>query len=320
MSDSSLVAYGDSFVLSAILDPNVREGVVSFELRNNLYTEPVFIPWITSEEESTEDWFFEITLDGLEDEIVLTGLSPAPDDEPVVEEEQDDNTNSAGAEEAEEDNGTEGDGTGDEAVDDGNAGEDPLLDNTDESDDSNQTGEAGGDNFQAFIGENGVSLNFPAEWFITESQDGIIDLSIDAINPEVIPIPGENIFATIFSGPAADYGIASTQEVTPQAIKELLLGKVIPSGEGEDAILLTETGLEIISEKDLELSDNYLGAITRLKTPDDFGGASSNAFESIFAIVTNGENVIVMNGYTLIDEPERLDVMEQIASTMRFQE
>ena len=81
----------------------------------------------------------------------------------------------------------------------------------------------------------------------------------------------------------------------------------------------TETGLEIISQEDLEFDGGYLGSITKLKTPEGFESSGSKAFQSIFAVVTNGTDVIVMNGYTFEDEPDHLDAMEQIAKSMRLE-
>ncbi len=326
-TDSTIANYGESFVLSAVVDPNVREGVVSFEIRNSLFTEPVFIPWLSSDSPDPEIWSFDLTLDGEQEEIILSSIAQSDDTE------EDGRTTQTDSEQAENtaDNETEDETTEttdgssnpeDEGSEEDPA-EDPLLENTEETDeDGDATGreQTAAGSFQSFVGDNGVTLDFPAEWFISEQQDGIIDLSTSVINSEEIPIPGENIFATVFSGPAADYGIATGQEVTPASIKQLLLGNIIQSGIGEDAILLTETGLEVILEQDLELPDGYLGSITRLKTPDDFDTSGSNGFASLFAVVTNGTDVIVMNGYTLLEQLDQLDSMERIAESMRLVE
>lgn len=325
-TDSSIANYGESFVLSAVVDPNVREGVVSFEIRNSLFTEPVFIPWLSSDSPDSEVWSFDLTLDGEQEEIILSSIAQGNESENETDSETAENAADAGGETVEAEETPEVASTnpeGEEGDGEENPAEDPLLDNTDETD---ENGDAAGQeqtatgSFQSFVGDNGVTLDFPEEWFISEQQDGIIDLSTSPINSEEIPIPGENIFATVFSGPAADYGIASGQEVTPASIKQLLLGNIIQSGIGEDAILLTETGLEVILEQDLELPDGYLGSITRLKTPEDFDTSGSSGFASLFAVVTNGTDVIVMNGYTLLEQLEQLDSMERIAESMRLAE
>ncbi len=321
VSDESIVKYPDRYVISAIIDPNVKSGVISFELRNQLFSEPVLIPWIAVENPDETYQSFEITLDGVEEEVQVTNLTPVEEeneagDTSEVAEGESATENGDSTNESEE--SSEGDTTETE-TDSGDGETDPLLENTDETV-AEESGESqpGQGGFQTFVSQNGISLDFPADWYITESQDGIIDISIVPIDPEAISVPGEDIFVTIFTGPAEDYGISSGQEVTPDAIKELLLGKVIPSGSGSDAILLTETGLQLNGDKTFNMPDGYSGKATRLKTPEGFDESGDIVFESIFAVVTKDKQVIVLNGYTLSDKPELLNSMELIASSLRF--
>ena len=280
-SENPVVGYDQEFVVSAIIDPNIKSGVISLEIRNSFFAEPVLIPWLTIDDSELTYQAFEIVLDGIEDEIQAADVVPGDGDEPPL------------------DSNVDSDATTEEAVD---------------LDDPVNSG------FQAFRSREGVELEFPADWFITESQDGIIDISVDPVNPEQIQLPGEVIFANIFTGSAEDFGLVSDEELSPGAIKDLLLGVNIPTGDGEDETLVTETGLEVIEETSVSLSEGHSGLVTHLRTPAAFAESGEIPFETIFTVVVQGEKIIVMNGYTPLDETKGIEAIKLIASSLRFEE
>ncbi|MEM7798932.1 MAG: hypothetical protein AAF633_07080 [Chloroflexota bacterium] len=69
--DSSLVNYDSEFVISAIIDPNVNQGIASFLIDNNLVSESISIPWIANNGTEIETQTFTITLDGVEESTLL---------------------------------------------------------------------------------------------------------------------------------------------------------------------------------------------------------------------------------------------------------
>lgn len=277
-SENPVVGYDQEFVVTAIIDPNIKSGVVSLEIRNSFFAEPILIPWLTTDDSDLTNQTFEIVLDGVEDEIQAAEVVPI-DNEQTAE---------------------------------GNGASETSGEDTAELDDPVNSG------FQAFRSREGVELEFPAEWFITESQDGIIDISVDPVNPEQIQLPGEVIFANIFTGSAEDFGLVSDEALSPEAVKELLLGVTIPTGDGEDEILVTETGLEVLEESSVSLTEGHSGLVTHLRTPAAFAEAGEIPFESVFAVVVQGEKIIVMNGYTPLDESEGIEAIKLIASSLRF--
>lgn len=270
LSDST-VGYDEEFILTAIVDPNIKSGVVSLEIRNSFFAEPVLIPWLAIDDSEITYQTFEILLDGIEDEVQAVEVIE------VAEEVDPENANVADTEEAAE----------------------PIN-----------------PNFQPFESRTGVELEFPEIWFIAESQEGILDISTVPINPEIIQLPGEGIFANVFTSITGDFGL--TGDADPETIKELLLGVTIPTGDAENEIFVTETGLEVIEEISLDLPDGHAGIATHLRTPVSFTESGETPFESIFAIVVQGENIIVMNSYVPIGEPDQLDILKKIASSLRF--
>ncbi|MEM8859927.1 MAG: hypothetical protein AAGD96_16485, partial [Chloroflexota bacterium] len=280
-SDDAIVGYDQEFIIDAILDPNINSGVLSMEIRNQLFAEPILIPWVAIDDSQAAYQSFEIMLDGVEDQIQAVDI-PQPE-QPAV-------------------SSTESEDTQVAVVD---FGELPEPSNR---------------GYFVFRSRNGVELEYPETWFITEAQDGLIDLSLEPATDGLAPLPGESVYATVFSGTADDYGLDSSQPIEPVAIKELILGTSIPSGSGEDTVLLTESGLIIINEAELNLPEGYSGSISFLQTSDEAVEAGSLPFESIFAVVTDGERVIVLNGYTPPDQIDQLDAIEVIANTLRFAE
>ncbi|MFK7800741.1 MAG: hypothetical protein AB8G95_03830 [Anaerolineae bacterium] len=273
-SENTVVGYDQEFILKAIVDPNIKSGVVSLEIRNSFFAEPVLIPWLAIDDTEVTYQTFEIVLDGIEDEVQAID---------VVQEVEPESSSTA-----------------------------------DEADDSEEPAEPVNPDYQLFQSRTGVELEFPETWFMTESQDGILDLSTEPINPETIQLPGEGIFANIFTGKVIDFGLVADGDVDPETIKELLLGVTIPTGEADNEVFVTETGLEIIEEVEFELPDGHKGIVTHLQTPAAFAVSGETPFESIFAVIVQGENIIIMNGYTPEDEPDQLEILKTIAGSLRF--
>ncbi|MEM9774267.1 MAG: hypothetical protein AAF902_06775 [Chloroflexota bacterium] len=279
-SNDALVGYDQEFVISAILDPNINSGVLSMEIRNQTFAEPILVPWIAITDEGESYQSFDIMLDGVEDQVQAVDIPQPNQPDPIV---------------------TSGDSTtAAEPVDFGELPE-PLN-----------------RGYFVFRSRDGVELEYPETWFITEAQDGLIDLSLDPLGDGLAPLPGEAVYASIFAGTADDYGLDASQGLNPLAVKELILGASIPSGSGDDQVLLTESGLEITTEFEMTLPEGYSGNITFLRTPADFTESGEVPFESIFAVITTDDRVIVLNGYTPSDQFEQLSIMETIANTLRF--
>ena len=279
-SNDALVGYDQEFIINAILDPNINSGVLSMEIRNKLFAEPILVPWVAIDDSQPSYQSFDIMLDGIEDEILAVDI-PQPD-QPAIE-------SSAISE------------------------EDPPIDFGELPEPVNR-------GYFVFRSRDGVELEYPETWFITEAQDGLLDLSPEPSTDGLAPLPGEAVFVTIFAGTADDYALDASQTLDPTSIKELILGSNIPSSSGENEVLLTESGLVVVNELELSLQEGYSGIITYLRTPDDNVNSGELPYESIFAVITSDDRVIVMNGYSPSDQIDQLDIMEVIVNTLRFAE
>lgn len=80
--DTNLVSYDSEFVISAIIDPNVNQGIASFLIDNNIVSEAVSVPWIANNGTEIETQTFTIVLDGVQESILL---DDAEDIEEVAE-------------------------------------------------------------------------------------------------------------------------------------------------------------------------------------------------------------------------------------------
>lgn len=282
-SNDALVGYDQEFVINAILDPNINSGVLSMEIRNQSFAEPILVPWVAIDDDAASYQSFDIRLDGIEDQVQAVDV-PLPEQPAVVD------------------------------------ADSPSSDTNSDLVDFGELPEPLNRGFFVFRSRAGVELEYPETWFITEAQDGLIDLSVEPLENGLAPLPGEAVYATVFAGTADDYGLGATQELSPQVIKEFILGSSIPTGSGDDQILLTESGLEITTEFEMILPEGYEGLITFLRTPNDPSDTGDLPFESLFAVITTNDRIIVMNGYTPSDQFDQLSIMETVANTLRFAE
>lgn len=73
-NENGLVNYDEFFTLSAIIDPNVNQGIASFLIDNNITSETVTLPWIATDRDDIESQTFTIVLDGFQDDILTTAV------------------------------------------------------------------------------------------------------------------------------------------------------------------------------------------------------------------------------------------------------
>lgn len=167
--------------------------------------------------------------------------------------------------------------------------------------------------FTAYQTRNQLLFEYPESWFLSETQDDTVQISAEPLSGATGAEGVETSYALIVSGTREETGIPAEVEFTNDGIKAWLLGNLSNVG-GEEVPILTESGLEIVSEYELPQRDGTVATAIELQSD---GSEDVPPFKALYIINTVDDQTVIMTAYVPA-ESEEIDIFSQIAETITF--
>ena len=167
--------------------------------------------------------------------------------------------------------------------------------------------------FAVYQTRSRLRFEYPESWFLSETQDDTVQISAEPLSGATGAEGVETSYALIISGTREETGIPADVDFTNEGIKAWLLGNLSNVG-GEEVPILTESGLEIVSEYELPQRDGSVATAIELQSE---GSDDAEPFTALYIINTVEDQTVIMTAYVPAESDE-IEIFSQIAETITF--